>query len=316
MSRRRLHGETQKERQKKASRILKLRGSAVRKQHTRTPLPFESSPELDPQDIEFLEAMRDMRVRRLPGQGGAPVRREAFERVHFVADSENETLFRAHMQETGVAPLRTPAPPPRHRAEPGEAAREHAPDLSGAPSAESAGSAGQPAPSPAPAAREAANPVASRRGPAQAVSDAAGTRFAEGEDGGRLLEEALRSGVVSLNEKYQGTAEGTPNRRSAARRSVEQRRASAEPDDELDLHGKTQEEALRLVQYFLRRAKHRRLRSVLIITGRGLNSGAQGAVLRDAVQSWLERNGAPDVRSFAWAPRRLGGDGAIWVHLC
>jgi len=125
----------------------------------------------------------------------------------------------------------------------------------------------------------------------------------------------LRSGVVSLNEKFQGAVQGTARRRPAARRAAEQGLASAEPDDELDLHGKTQEEAIRLVQYFLRRAAHRRLRSVLIITGRGLNSGAQGAVLRDAVQSWLERNGAPDVRSFAWAPRRLGGDGAIWVHL-
>jgi DNA-nicking Smr family endonuclease len=62
-------------------------------------------------------------------------------------------------------------------------------------------------------------------------------------------------------------------------------------------------------------AKARRLRQVLIITGRGLNSGAQGPVLRGVVQSWLERNGAPYLRRFSWAPPRLGGDGAIWVEL-
>ncbi|MFI5400186.1 MAG: Smr/MutS family protein [SAR324 cluster bacterium] len=315
MPRRRLHGETQKERQKKASRILKLRGSTLRKQDTRTPLPYESSPELDPQDIEFLETMRDLHVRRLPGQGGAPVRQAAFERVHFAADSENDALFHANMQETGVAPLKMQAPPPGNRAQPGAAARQDAADVSDAPLAGPAGSAGKPAPAPAPAARESAAPAANRPGPAAARGDAAGTRFDEGEDGARLMEEALRSGVVSLNEKFQGAVEGTVTRRTAARWAVEQRRASAEPDDELDLHGKTQEEAIRLVRHFLHRAKHRRLRAVLIITGRGLNSGAEGAVLRNAVQSWLERNGAPDVRHFAWAPRRLGGDGAIWVDL-
>jgi len=88
-----------------------------------------------------------------------------------------------------------------------------------------------------------------------------------------------------------------------------------EPDSELDLHGKTLEEAIRMVQNFLLVTHRQRLRHVLIITGQGRNSGAAGPVLKDAVYRWLDLNGKPTVRSFARAPARLGGEGAIWVEL-
>ena len=45
-----------------------------------------------------------------------------------------------------------------------------------------------------------------------------------------------------------------------------------EPDEELDLHGKTQEEAIRMVQNFLLVSHRQKLRHVLIITGKGLES--------------------------------------------
>lgn len=88
-----------------------------------------------------------------------------------------------------------------------------------------------------------------------------------------------------------------------------------EPDGELDLHGKTQEEAIRMVQNFLLTSHRQKLREVLIITGKGLNSGEGGPVLREAVNNWLERNGGRFAKSFGWAPSRHGGDGAIWVSL-
>ena len=292
MPRRRLHGETQKRRQKKTARILKLRASAVRKSQTRAPLPFEQSPELDPQDIEFLEAMRDLRVRRLPGQGGAPVRQAAIQGAHIAADEESERLFRRTMLEMDVAPL-DPAgrPVPAARPAPGRGHEEaeRPDDRPAAPAA------------PAPTGRS--RPDAGR-------SSAGPTRFEEPEDGARMMEEALRSGIGSLNEKFRGAP--APARR---RRPIERSRSQAEPEDELDLHGATQEEALHKVRRFLDSAKARRLRYVLIITGRGLKSGAQGPVLRGLVQSWLERNGAPYLRRYSWAPPRLGGDGAIWVEL-
>ncbi len=129
-----------------------------------------------------------------------------------------------------------------------------------------------------------------------------------------MMEEALRSTIVDLNGKF----EGAPTSQRASkflRKNPARSTSEKEPDDELDLHGSTQEEAIRKVQHFLLTAKGKRLRTALIITGKGLNSGTAGPVLRGAVQHWLERNGSPYVKSFAWAPARLGGDGAIWVEL-
>jgi DNA-nicking Smr family endonuclease len=319
MPRRRLHGETQKRRQKPAVRTLKLRATTQRKQETRAPLPFEHSPELDPQDVQFLEAMRELRVRRLPGQGGAPVRREAIRRAQLTADADSARLFEAAMRQMGVAPLGPdgrPGATPRPARE-SDAPRDDDPDdleLATAGQDEIAETDRLEPPATPPPQR---TPPARRPPPARpARAVPARTQFDDSEDGARLMEEALRSGLAGLNEKFQGagTEEGSPPA-TRKRKRVSRSTSTAEADDELDLHGKTQEEAMRMVQHFLVTAKTRRLRHVLIITGRGLNSGTQGPVLRGAVQTWLERNGAPYLRRFSWAPPRLGGDGAIWVEL-
>jgi len=295
MARRRLHGETQKRRQKKVVRTLKLRTSTVRKTQTPASLPFEHSPELDPQDVQFLEAMRELRVQRLHGAGGAPMRQDAIRRAHIVADAESDRLFRSAMAESGVAPLDLAGQPKAAPVPPLGREDEERETL------EDSGAAKPALPSMAPIARSQPSPRLSRTEP---------TRFEEPEDGAQLMEEALRSGIASLNEKFLGAPPLTRRPRPILRG-----RSQAEPDDELDLHGTTQEQAIHKVQSFLLAARAKRLRHVLIITGRGLNSGAQGPVLRGVVQSWLERNGSPYVRRFSWAPPRLGGDGAIWVDL-
>lgn len=75
---------------------------------------------------------------------------------------------------------------------------------------------------------------------------------------------------------------------------------------------------------FLKMAQARGLRHVLIITGKGADSEArmsfyeedERGVLRNAVPRWLaEPDFAPLVVSFSPAPRRLGGDGALYVRL-
>ena len=75
---------------------------------------------------------------------------------------------------------------------------------------------------------------------------------------------------------------------------------------------------------FLKMAQDRGLRHVLIITGKGADSEArmsfyeedERGVLRNAVPRWLaEPDFAPLVVSFSPAPRRLGGDGALYVRL-
>ena len=85
------------------------------------------------------------------------------------------------------------------------------------------------------------------------------------------------------------------------------------PDAELDLHGKTREEAIMMVQNFVMTCHAEELSSALIITGKGRKSGEQGPVLKREVELWLERNGKQYLRDFLQAPPRFGGSGAIWL---
>ncbi len=91
----------------------------------------------------------------------------------------------------------------------------------------------------------------------------------------------------------------------------------------LDLHGMRQRDAHAELKRFLKSAQAKGQRHVLVITGKGTAADARSfyaedarGVLRQAVPHWLA---APDlayvVVSFSPAPRRLGGDGALYVRL-
>ena len=86
------------------------------------------------------------------------------------------------------------------------------------------------------------------------------------------------------------------------------------PDQELDLHGKTREEAIMMVQNFVMTCHANQFRTALIITGKGRNSGNQGPVLNKEVKHWLERNGEPYLHDYHDALPRFGGAGAIWLN--
>lgn len=85
------------------------------------------------------------------------------------------------------------------------------------------------------------------------------------------------------------------------------------PSDRLDLHGFTRSEARRRTAHFLENAVYHGYPLVLIITGWGKNSGSGEAVLREEVARFLRTDGAPLVREWAFAPKELGGDGALLV---
>ncbi|MBF0287134.1 MAG: Smr/MutS family protein [SAR324 cluster bacterium] len=87
------------------------------------------------------------------------------------------------------------------------------------------------------------------------------------------------------------------------------------PDDTLDLHGKTREEAIMMVQNFIMTGYHHKFRTLLIITGIGKHSGKGGPVLNQVVNNWLQKNGARYIESFGPAPGEHGGAGAIWIYL-
>jgi len=92
----------------------------------------------------------------------------------------------------------------------------------------------------------------------------------------------------------------------------------------IDLHGMRQRDAHTALRRFLKSAQGKGYRHVLVITGKGAELDAQRSfyegegrgVLRQAVPHWLAQ---PDlahvVISYAEAPRRLGGEGALYVRL-
>ncbi len=98
-------------------------------------------------------------------------------------------------------------------------------------------------------------------------------------------------------------------------------------DATLDLHGLTQHKAHRALERFIADAAQRRLRHVLIVTGKGLRypganmdgyeSYAEGrGVLRRNVPKWLREPGlAHFINGISEAGARHGGQGALYVKI-
>ncbi len=85
---------------------------------------------------------------------------------------------------------------------------------------------------------------------------------------------------------------------------------------ELDLHGLTKERAREAVEKFILQAHQEKVRCVLLITGRGLNSEGQIPVLKHSVGEWLTRGRlARHLLAFCPALPKDGGDGAVYVLL-
>jgi DNA-nicking Smr family endonuclease len=108
------------------------------------------------------------------------------------------------------------------------------------------------------------------------------------------------------------------------------RRGLLEPQARLDLHGMSERDAHRALVTFIRTARLRKLRLLLVVTGKGsaerkvanetafdlgLDMRARG-ILRNLAPRWLHEPGlgeiVADVRE---AHRRHGGSGALYVYL-
>jgi len=117
------------------------------------------------------------------------------------------------------------------------------------------------------------------------------------------------------------TARGEALNRQTARQLE---RGKLPVEARLDLHGMRQCEAHAALRRFLKAAQGQGYRHVLVITGKGAAADTtrpfyeseERGVLRQAVPHWLT---APDlahvVLSYSEAPRRLGGEGALYVRL-
>jgi DNA-nicking Smr family endonuclease len=96
-------------------------------------------------------------------------------------------------------------------------------------------------------------------------------------------------------------------------------RGKEAPDAAIDLHGMRRHEAFTALRQFLIRAQHDGAKLVLVVTGKGertLADGEEAGVLRKSVPLWLH---APDYRSivvgFEEASRPHGGTGALYVRI-
>lgn len=101
---------------------------------------------------------------------------------------------------------------------------------------------------------------------------------------------------------------------AAPRRMRQLRQGKLSPEDRLDLHGLTRQEARDKVRFFLEDGVFHGRKTVLIITGRGKGS-AEGPVLREFIEGYLSREARAWVVEWGRAPARYGGEGALVVFL-
>ncbi|MEC9012520.1 MAG: Smr/MutS family protein [SAR324 cluster bacterium] len=134
--------------------------------------------------------------------------------------------------------------------------------------------------------------------------------FEESDQHDSLMEQIF-DGISDVPDKEHGLE--IPLSKSSSKKKQSSSKTVPRPDQELDLHGKTREEAIMMVQNFVMTCHANQFRTGLIITGKGRNSGNQGPVLKKEVTHWLECNGKPYLCDFHEAPPRFGGSGAIWL---
>ena len=137
--------------------------------------------------------------------------------------------------------------------------------------------------------------------------------FEESEQNDALMEKIF-AGVDDVPDK-EPALEIPPSESSLNKPWTSPADSVARPDAELDLHGKTREESIMMVQNFVMTCHANQFRTALIITGKGHHSGNQGPVLKREVQLWLERNGKQYLKDFHTAPGLFGGSGAIWLNI-
>jgi DNA-nicking Smr family endonuclease len=84
-------------------------------------------------------------------------------------------------------------------------------------------------------------------------------------------------------------------------------------DAKLDLHGKTQDEALLSLRYFIKNSFETSKRGVLVVTGKGSNNDG---ILKNQVPRWMNISGIREyIIMFSYAQPKHGGDGALYVLL-
>lgn len=125
---------------------------------------------------------------------------------------------------------------------------------------------------------------------------------------GELLDADFDPAVLEVGEELSHLRNGYPPRLLR-----QLKRGQFSVQDEIDLHHMNAAAAQTSIADFLAAAKHRGLRCVRIIHGKGLRSKATGPVLKALTDRLLRRR--DDVVAFASARPAQGGTGAVIVLL-
>ncbi len=99
------------------------------------------------------------------------------------------------------------------------------------------------------------------------------------------------------------------------RRLKQMKRGKIEPDARLDLHGCVRAEVKERLSNFIQNSLYHDCYTLLVITGKGLNSQGGEPVLRNEVESFLSSAGSSSVAEWGRAPKQYGGSGAIVIFL-
>ncbi|OJF77145.1 MAG: hypothetical protein BKP49_03145 [Treponema sp. CETP13] len=82
------------------------------------------------------------------------------------------------------------------------------------------------------------------------------------------------------------------------------------PEDKIDLHGLSRDQAWSHLDRFIRECKSRGLQKVLIVHGKG-NHSKEAPVLIEMVRTYIEKD--PRLGASGFSPRSEGGKGSTWV---
>ena len=147
------------------------------------------------------------------------------------------------------------------------------------------------------------------------ASDDLGVLFShdQGSDNPPSFARALATGIPATTlAEILAEKEGLPTPAQSLQAAIKN---SPPPQDRIDLHGCTAFEAETKTENFLARARRNHLKTVLVITGKGLHS-PEGSVLKDVIETRLKimkNNGL--ILAYHWEKKSLEKSGALLVYL-
>ena len=136
-------------------------------------------------------------------------------------------------------------------------------------------------------------------------------RFAHA-DKRAVLEESLHADIDTL--EHDNADYLRFHRASVGKRTMRKlARGNFAVQDEIDLHGMTQDEARTYLHDFINHCARSGRTCVRVVHGKGLGSGYGGPKLKPSVNRWLRR--WDPVLAFVSTPQVDGGTGAVYVLL-